>query len=331
MTKKIPFGNGEGFIVDDNIKRKVIDFLYSKLDLTEYRYTMLNNIQRLKFLQDNEHYCAPNFKGHNFLVMMLSIEEKHYCVVIDRKKLSYHKNQIDMRTIQIIQVYIKTSEPIFRGTILDGKMIQKNKESIFLIQDAYYLMGKKVLDMDMDNKIKHLNEILDTQFGKNKNYCNNFVFKLNKIYKYNELEEMINGLDKMSIPTNGIVFYPKVSGMNVIFVENKTDKVNINTSNTEIIENKSYHIIHDFVDFLKSRTYSYEQNGQTHSYWLSRTPIPDVYDLSEKENGEKMGIALIPNLKISQMCDNIIKDIPVLFNCIYSNKFKKWIPLNLNN
>ena len=35
------------------------------------------------------------------------------------------------------------------------------------------------------------------------------------------------------------------------------------------------------------------------------------------------------SLKISQMCDSIIKDSPVLFNCIYSNKFKKWIPLNI--
>jgi hypothetical protein len=329
MTKKIPFGNSEGFIVDDKIKSKVIDFLYSKLDLTEYRYTMLNNIQRLKFLQENEHYCAPNFKGHNFLIMMLTIDEKHYCVVIDRKKLSYHKNQIDMRTIQIIQIYVKTTEALFRGSIFDGKIIQKNKESIFLIQDVYYLMGNKLLDMNMENKINHLNDILDTQFDKEKSYCTNFLFKLNKIYKYSELEEMINGLHKMTIPTNGIIFYPKVSGINIIFIETKTDKVNINTQNTEIIENKSYHIIHDFVDFLKSRTYSYEQNGQTSPYWLSRTLIPDVYDISEKENGEKIGIALIPNLKISQMCDNIIKDSSVLFNCTYSTKFKKWIPLNI--
>ena len=41
-----------------------------------------------------------------------------------------------------------------------------------------------------------------------------------------------------------------------------------------------------------------------------------------------MGIALVPNLKTSHMCDDIIKENPVKFNCVYSNKFKKWIPLN---
>ena len=62
---------------------------------------------------------------------------------------------------------------------------------------------------------------------------------------------------------------------------------------------------------------------------LSRTIIHDVYDISENENGDKEGIALIPNLKTSQLCDDIINDKPVKFNCIFSMKFKKWIPLNI--
>jgi hypothetical protein len=61
--------------------------------------------------------------------------------------------------------------------------------------------------------------------------------------------------------------------------------------------------------------------------WLSRTIVPDVYDIFEKEDGDKLGIALIPNLKTSHMCDDLIKDKMVKFNCCYSNKFKKWIPL----
>ena len=57
--------------------------------------------------------------------------------------------------------------------------------------------------------------------------------------------------------------------------------------------------------------------------------IPDVYDIAEKENGDKEGIAMIPNLKISQLCDDLIGDKPVKFNCTFSNKFKKWIPLTV--
>ena len=53
----------------------------------------------------------------------------------------------------------------------------------------------------------------------------------------------------------------------------------------------------------------------------------DVYDIADKENGDKQSIALIPNLKTSQMCDELVGEEPVRFNCAFSNKFKKWIPL----
>ena len=97
-------GSREGFIVDNDIKNKIIDYLYGKLDLSKYRYIMLNTMQKIKFLQDNEHYVSPNFKGYNYLVLMLIINGKQFCVAIDRKKLSYHKSQLDMKTIQIIQI-----------------------------------------------------------------------------------------------------------------------------------------------------------------------------------------------------------------------------------
>lgn len=332
MFKKLVLGSADGYVLDGEIKQKAIDYLYSNLDLSKYRYIMLNTIQKLKFLQDNEHYVSPNFRGYNYLLLMFTINEKHYCVAIDRKKLSYHKDQLDMKTIQIIQVNMRVSDIIFRGTIFDGKLIQTNNDYIFLIQDCFYLMGKKMLEMEMSQKMTHLDSILKTHFRKDKGpYCNNFEFKLNKLYKYQELEELVGNLPKLSIGTNGIIFYPKFSGVNNIHIEKKTDKVDINTNNKEVIEQKSYHIIHDFVDFLKSRTYSYESGGKTKAYWLSRTLIPDVYDIAENANGEKLGIALVPNLKISQMCDELVGDKPCKFNCIFSNKFKKWIPLTVAN
>ena len=49
----------------EEIKNKVIDYLYSKLDLSKHRYILLTQIQKLKFLADNEHYVSPNFKGFN--------------------------------------------------------------------------------------------------------------------------------------------------------------------------------------------------------------------------------------------------------------------------
>lgn len=330
MNKKIVLGNSDGFLVDYNMKQKIIDWLYSKLDLSKYRYIMLNNISKLKFLQTNEHYVSPNFKGYNYLLLMLKINDKNLCVAIDRKKLSYHKSQLDMKTLQIIQINIKTTDIMFQGTIIDGKIIKSNNQYVYLIQDCFYLMGNKMLEIEMNEKMNQLDTILKNNFQKEKiSYCSNFEFKLNKLYTYKDLESLINSLSTLPIETNGLLFYPKFSGLNVLHVDKKIDKVDITSKNCEIIEQTSYDIIHNFVNFLKSRKYSYETTGKYKTYWLSRTMVPDVYDLTEHEDDEKLGIALIPNLKISQMCDEIIKNKPVKFNCIFSTKFKKWIPLNL--
>ena len=332
MNKKVILGNTEGFLVDYETRQKAIDWLYSKLDLSKYRYIMLNNVSKLKFLQENEHYVSPNFKGYNYLLIMLKINNKNLCLAIDRKKLSYHKNQLDMKTIQIIQININTIESMYNGTIFDGKIIKTNNQYVFLIQDCFYLMGNKYLEFDMNEKMNKLDMILKNNFKKDKtSYCDNFEFKLNKLYIYKELQELINNLNKLLIETNGLLFYPKKSGINILFLDKKNEKIDIDSKNCEIIQQKSYDIINDFVNFLKSRKYSYESNGKNKIFWLSRTLVPDVYDLTETDNGEKLGIALIPNLKTSQMCDDIIKDIPIKFNCIFSNKFKKWIPLSLAN
>jgi len=288
---------------------------------------MLNKM-KLEFLSNNEHYVSPNFKGYNYLLLMLTLEMKHYCVVIDRKKLSYHKSQLDMKTIQIMKIHMNTTEAIFRGTIFDGKLIQTNNKCIFLIQDCFYLMGNKILDMEMKQKMTHIDSIMKTHFVSNvKPYCSNFEFKLNRLHTYDELEEMIKTMPTLSIGTNGIIFYPPKSGITILHIEKKVEKVEI-SSNSEVIEQKSYNIIVDFVNFIKSRNYSYESGSKMKQLWLTRTIIPDVYDISETFDGDKMGIAMIPNLKTSHMCDELVQDKPVRFNCVYNNKFKKWTPLN---
>ena len=341
MQKKIIFGNNFAYLIDNDIKMNIIDYLYSKIDLSKYRFIMLNTIQKLNYLQENEHYVSPNFKGHNYLLIILTINSNKYCVIIDRKKLSYHKNQLDIKTLQIIQIQLNITNTIFEGTILDGKLINNNNNHIFLIQDCLYLMGNKLIDMDMNLKLNYLDSIIKTHFKKkiddnsdeNNNICLNFNFKLNKLYNYNDLKELINNLDKIKLQTCGLIFYPKKSGINVIHIEKKIEKINHNSSNNENIENNTYNIIHNYVDYLKSRIYSYENIDNTDDntnkkiLWLNKSNIPDVYDLSENENSEKIGIALIPSLKLSHLCDNLINDIPIPFICIYSNKFKKWIPI----
>jgi len=269
----------------------------------------------------------------NYLLILLNIDSKNISCLIDRKKLSYHKSQLDMKTIQITNISIECDSILYKGTIFDGKLIQNNSETIFLIQDCFYYMNNNMLSIDMIIKLQEINSIINTYINKESikllnglkilNSNNKIILKINTLHNYDNLENIINNLSNSKLPTNGLIFYPPISGINILYIDKKIDKVVNNIINCD-----SYDLINNYINFLLSRTYSYELNiEKSKVLWLSKTIIPDVYDISENENSEKISIALIPNLKISYMCDNLINDKPIPFNCIYSLKFKKWIPI----
>ena len=100
MDKKTTrFGTSDAIIINDlGLKNKIIDFLFSSIDLSNYRYNMLSNVQRFQFLKDNEHYVTPNFMGYNYLLLFLTIDGNKYSVAVDKKRLSYHKNQVNLHS-----------------------------------------------------------------------------------------------------------------------------------------------------------------------------------------------------------------------------------------
>ena len=377
MMTKLTFGKNIAYPVDFIIRNNIIDYIYNKLeDLYKYSYNILNTISKLKFLKKNEHYVSPNYKGFNYLLIFTIINNNNYCIAIDRRKLSYKKEHIDIKLLNIYKLNtLSIPDIMFDGTIFDGKLI--NNE-LFLIQDCYYLMGKNMLNINLNEKLNQLNDILNNQLKDN---ILNFDLKINKLSTYDQLEELILNLSKLPYHTNGLIFLPKLSGVNILFIENqikknnddkserinnndkserinnndklkkinndKSEKINNNDKSEKINNDKSEkinndndksnnlinydeinNIIYNYTNFLKSREYSYENKDNIKILSLSKTDIPDVYNIYEENN--KLGIALIPNLKISHMCESIIKTTELVkFNCIFSEKFKKWIPISV--
>jgi len=341
MDKKIKFGMSDAIVINDlGLKGKIIDFLFNSINLSNYRYNMLTNLQRLQFLKDNEHYVTPNFMGYNYLLLFLTIDDNKYCVAVDKKRLSYHRKQVQLEKVNIYKILIGASKSIFRGTIFDCKLINsvvnndgKNYHKYFmLIKDCYYLMGNKTIDIEMLQKISHINNIIKTQFTKGSR-CKNFIFKINKLNTYENLKDLIeNVIPTCNIKCQGLLFYPKYSGVNVIYLDKKQEKVGITTTNTvdNVVKENSYDLIVNLTKYLKCRSYSYETTGKMKKLWLQGTEIPDVYNVFENEDENKLGIAHVPNLKISHLCkDNITSDESKRFLCRYDKNFKKWIPINL--
>ena len=347
--KNYRFGNSDSIIINDvGLKNKIIDFIFNSYDLSKFRYNMLTSLQKLEFLKENEHYVTPNFYGYNYLLAFLIIDNVKYCIAIEKKGLSYHRNQIDVNRIMMHKIMVNASPVIFNGTIFDSKLISINKSSnneknsndnftksrpryYMLIKDCYYLMGNQFLDLEMKNKMNHIDNTIKTHF--NSKSCKNFTFKINKLSNYSELKQLIeNVMPNCGIKCQGLIFYPKYSGINIVYLDKQQEKIDISVNGKDQteIESKSYDLISNMVQYLKQRSYSYEKNGKFRKLWLKNTDIPDVYDVFERNSCDnKLGIAHIPNLKTSHMCNNNINDLDIkCFECIFNNNFKKWIPLN---
>jgi hypothetical protein len=325
----VRFGDSDAFIINDlDLKTKIIDYLFNISNLSKYRYNMLDNIQQLNFLKSNEHYVSPNFKGFNYFLLFYKFNNSPYCVAIDKKNLSYHRNTIDLKKVMIFRIKVMTSPSIFRGSLFDAKLIK----NIMLIKDCYYLMGNDITNMDMIEKMIYLDSIVANQFQKD--YSTNFKLKINKLYNYNMLNDIVNNIiPKCELEITGLIFYPKISGVSYIYNDKQPEKnkqtiisngVSNEVSNT--ISNDSYNMIFQITDFLKSRSYSYETTGKKKVLTIEPTNISDVYNLYD--NDDKLGIAHIPNYKISTYCRENIKEKTKCM-CIFNKQFNKWIPLNI--
>ncbi len=329
----VKFGNSDAFIINDlDLKTKIIDYIFSIMELSKYRYNMLENVQQLNFLKMNEHYVSPNFKGFNYFLLFYKFKdsiqknkESSYCIAIDKKNLSYHRKSIDIKKVFMYRIKIFASGSIFMGSLFDTKLIK----DIMLVKDCYYLMGNNITDMEMNEKMIYLDSIIANQF--HKEYCNNFKLKINKLYKYNMLEEIVKKvIPNCELEIIGLIFYPIKSGVSYIFteksIENKTPQNN--QQNIKIVSNDSYNMIYQIKEFLSSRVYSYENNSIKKILELEPTDITDVYYVYD--NDSKLGIAHIPNLKVSNYCRENINEKKKCV-CCFSKQFNKWIPLNIVN
>jgi hypothetical protein len=329
----VKFGENEAITVNDlDFKNKIIDYLFSAIDISKYRYNILETVSQLNDLKINEHYVSPNFKGYNYFLIFNRYNNIPYCVAVDRKNLSYHRDKVDIKKLPIFKIKILANQSIFRGTIIDCKLIK----NIMMIKDCFQIMGNNIIDMDMFDKMIYLDSIIINQFQKD--YCSNFSLKINKLYRYNMLNDMItNIIPNCNYDIQGLIFLPKISGISIIYVDKKNQQsdTKIEITNNNIItnspnyNNSSINMINDMKEFLLSRTYSYETDGKISNLYVEKTNIIDVYNIYEnKDTYNKIGIAHIPSMKISQYCNENIID-KHLCKCIYYKEFNKWIPLQV--
>jgi hypothetical protein len=341
---------------DLNEKKLLIDYIYSNINISKFKYKLLENYSDLaNFQESQKFYVSANFSGSNCLLVFCKLKGKFYSFMVDRKTLSFNSEQIKYESVNIIPVNIKLENSIYNGTIIDGIFIKhdKKKEKFFVITDLYMFRGVTTEKDKINMKLSNIETYLDY----NMKSCQNLILTINKLYELENIDKLVNDDIKKThdFHVRGLSFYPETSATKLIYVFNEDkDKKVLNknngsesssrenreiilpstNNNNQVSENKKTKIKYSIKSEFKNQEIIFVLE-------LKKTEISDVYKLFAVEEFEKedkkilrtkkMGIAYVPTRDISLKCKEIFnKNVNgrALFACKFDDNKNKWIPLD---
>ena len=354
-----------------HFKQNLINFIYDNVDVSRFRYDILQYESDLPKLLENKYFVSANFSGSNCLLVFCKIRDKYHSFLVDRKTLSYNINKINFNNINLINVKVKLDIDIYKGSIFDGIYIQTKHEKTFVITDVYMFKGNDFTNSQIDSKLITLRTYLISNYN-TKDPNNTIIIAVNKLYKLEEINELI----KIDIPKikdfviKSVCFYPEISGTKSIFkFDNKFQNTNIKTNNfqntniktnnfqnTNIktnnfqntnIQDQNQIQVSNEIKEIKKIIYipNPKKKEESYIFEMKKSEIPDVYMLNiitpVMKDGKKrlkvvkVGIAYIPNIEKSKWCKEIIESREsnngILVHCCYHKDKYKWEQMKIAN
>jgi hypothetical protein len=287
-------------ITDIKTKHYIINFIYNTVNVYNYRYKIIDNVDILGEIKQNKEnmYVIPHFQGYNFYMIFLKYDNLNMAVLVDKKNIKYKKEQVNIRDINMYTMNVRCHQDMYKNTFFDGRIIKKNEENIFLIQDCYLLEDNKLFTERMDSKFKTVDDYLG-----NKLYDKNININVIKLYNLDKISEVAEKMKLTDYVINGFIFLPSRSGINYIYVNNLE------------------------VDQLKSELPKVKQTYDKDTFLIKKTLMREVFDVIDIDTEKRLGICYIKDIKQSHEMRNLFKDtIFHRMKCVYNEKFKKYQP-----
>lgn len=325
-----------------NVSTGILDYIYNSIDLSQYRYKIIEYESDLTIITKEKHLLSANFNGTSCLLVFIKIKDKFHSVIVERKTLTYNKNQLNPDTVKMTPVNVRLSGAIYNGTIFDGTYIldKKSKNKIFVITDIYCFNGKNTCGDIMKHKLANIASYLESNM-ENDNNINNIKLTMNKLYEPTDIKNLITDMDKSKgFEFKGFVFYPVKSGTKLIYLNNNGNMIQNKILSKEITHQNSEKNCSQDICKKKKFTYICKTDDPVYSILeVRKTMSPDVYNIYcvEKNDGymklKKLGIALIPDKQSSLMCKNILGSKingRALMKCRFDSEKNKWAPIEEN-
>jgi hypothetical protein len=348
------------------ITTAILEYIYSIVDLSQYKYRVIEYESELTFLLQMKYFVTPNFVGKNSLLVFTRIHGQYHTFLIEKKQLSYNPSLNQPENIQIFPLRLRLDNSIYDGTIFEGTRVQnkRSRQNAFIITDAYSFRGVKLENENIDHKLMNISAYL----AANLHPDNHTQLMTTKLYNLFDLQSLVSDMEKYKeYDTKGIAFISKLPATKYIF---------LNQTNTPSAKNMAQHAatvgktqqsygekdkdtdkdIEKEYTFgngninatvtatanipviTRNTQYSIIPNSDAvfplqAAFEMRKTDQPDVYELfvvSGPNKLKKIDYAHIPDMASSIMCKSFFVNKNIaLVSCTFSQEKLKWIPTKL--
>jgi hypothetical protein len=96
-------------ITDIKTKHYIINFIYNTVNVYNYRYKIIDNVDILGEIKQNKEnmYVIPHFQGYNFYMIFLKYDNLNMAVLVDKKNIKYKKEQVNIRDINMYTMNVR--------------------------------------------------------------------------------------------------------------------------------------------------------------------------------------------------------------------------------
>jgi hypothetical protein len=222
----------------DQLKKQLIDYIYSSVNMSKFKYELLQHENELPQLAQQKYFVSANFSGASSLLVFTKIKDKFSSYIIDRKTLSYNPEKIDIPNVKMTNIKLKLDTAIYSGTIFDGVFVTNRDERMFIITDVYMFKGRNNTNTQLDMKMITIKSYLEENYDES-DRDNSVVLTVNMLNSIERTDYVVNTLIPKikNVSVRGICFYPELSGTKLIYLfgnESRQTNTSQQKSNTSL-------------------------------------------------------------------------------------------------
>ena len=161
----------------------------NSVDSYKLDYSKIEDESHLINIKNNDSLLLPNIVGDDYIFVAKKIREIFFLAFIEKKTLNF--NNLNYNDLNIINAKVRVKKDVYNGTIFDGRIVNLGGCTSFIINKIFKLNGDDMEKYSLIECHKFAETFIKESYIIDSN-MNSIFFKLNKIFKLNEISNLVN-------------------------------------------------------------------------------------------------------------------------------------------